>query len=61
MNKAFQNTDKAISILGCGCMGVPLAEEFIKDGINIKGSTSTHEKLELLRQKGIQAYHIVLT
>ncbi|MDQ2177906.1 hypothetical protein [Marinifilum sp. D714] len=60
MNKTFQNANKTISILGCGWLGLPLAEEFIKNGIYIKGSTPTHEKLELLTQKNIRTFQINL-
>ena len=49
-----------ISILGCGWLGLPLAEELIKDGHNVHGSTTTKEKIEKLNEKGIAPYLISL-
>lgn len=43
-----------ISILGCGWLGLPLAERLIDEGYNVKGSTTTKEKLSLLEEKGIE-------
>ena len=51
---------KSISILGCGWLGLPLAESLVADGFNIKGSTTTDSKLNILRQKGIEPYKIIL-
>ncbi|WP_345246807.1 NAD(P)H-binding protein [Nibrella saemangeumensis] len=50
-----------ISILGCGWLGLPLAEKLISDGYTVKGSTTSAEKLPLLNAKGIDAYQIQLT
>ncbi len=47
-----------ISILGCGWLGVPLAESLIKKGFSIKGSTTSEEKIEILTKKGIEAFLI---
>lgn len=51
---------KTISILGCGWLGLPLAETLIKDGYSVKGSTTSDLKLSLLQSKSIEAYKIVL-
>ncbi|WP_290664347.1 NAD-dependent epimerase/dehydratase family protein [Ignavibacterium sp.] len=51
---------KTISILGCGWLGLPLAESLIKDGYSVKGSTTTDLKLPVLQSKSIDAYKIVL-
>lgn len=45
-----------ISILGCGWLGTPLAEELIGEGHLVKGSTTTEEKLERLEAKGITPF-----
>ncbi|NDK56367.1 SDR family oxidoreductase [Pontibacter fetidus] len=42
-----------ISILGCGWLGLPLAEALVKAGKTVKGSTTSPAKLDLLAQKGI--------
>ena len=49
---------KTYSILGCGWLGLPLAKQFLKDGIAIKGSTTSQEKVALLREQNIQPYLI---
>lgn len=54
-------TEKAdISILGCGWLGLPLAERFVQNGKVVNGSTTTSEKLALLQEKGIRPYLINL-
>ncbi len=49
-----------ISILGCGWLGLPLAEELVNSGLHVKGSTTSPAKLELLEEKGIIPYLINL-
>jgi len=49
---------KEISILGCGWFGLPLAKRLVEKGYLVEGSTTTSEKLELLRNEGIEPYHI---
>lgn len=51
---------ETISILGCGWLGLPLAEHLIKLGYRVKGTTSTESKLSTLRQKGIDPYYALL-
>lgn len=50
-----------ISILGCGWLGLPLAEHLIKHNHFIKGSTTSPQKISQLRQKQIEPYLIKLT
>lgn len=50
-----------ISILGCGWLGLPLAESLTEEGHQIKGSTTSEEKLDLLDEKGIEPHLIDLT
>lgn len=49
-----------ISILGCGWLGLPLAKSLLKKDHLVKGSTTSEEKLELLKQEGIEPYLIKL-
>lgn len=47
---------KQISILGCGWLGLPLAQQFIREGFQIKGATTSESKLSVLQNAGIQPY-----
>ncbi|MBC5991559.1 SDR family oxidoreductase [Pontibacter cellulosilyticus] len=47
---------QVISVLGCGWLGLPLASQLVKSGYTVKGSTTSPEKLDLLKEKGIQPY-----
>lgn len=49
-----------ISILGCGWLGMPLAQKLIGDGYRVKGSTTRAEKLDNLKAAGIEPFRIVL-
>lgn len=49
-----------LSIIGLGWLGTPLAERLQQIGVSVRGSTTTPEKIPLLRQKGIDAYLIRL-
>lgn len=49
---------KTYSILGCGWLGLPLAKSFIASGIEVKGSTTSEEKKDLLQQENIKPYLI---
>lgn len=48
----------SISILGCGWLGLPLAEALVSQGHSVHGSTTTEEKLQLLSKKNI-APHLI--
>ncbi|MCZ7603017.1 MAG: SDR family oxidoreductase [Melioribacteraceae bacterium] len=50
----------SISIIGCGWLGLPLAEKLIEEGYDVKGSTTTPQKLEILHEKKIEAHQILL-
>lgn len=45
-----------ISILGCGWLGLPLAETLLDNSHTVKGSTTSESKLDRLKEKGIEAY-----
>jgi len=49
-----------ISVLGCGWLGLPLAERLLAMEHDVKGSTTTQEKIQLLQQSGIKPYLINL-
>jgi len=51
---------KIVSILGCGWYGFALAGALLEDGLGVKGSTTTPQKLEILRAEGIEPYLINL-
>lgn len=52
---------KTISILGCGWLGLPLAELFISKGFTVKGSTTHLEKKEKLQKAGIEPFVLSFT
>ncbi|WP_299760702.1 SDR family oxidoreductase [uncultured Pontibacter sp.] len=47
---------QTISIMGCGWLGMPLAERLVRHGYTVKGSTTTPEKVEEILMKDIQPY-----
>lgn len=49
---------KQISILGCGWLGLPLAESLIGKGFPVKGSTTSLDKIPVLETIGIHAFQI---
>ena len=50
-----------ISILGCGWLGLPLAQTLLENEFSVKGSTTSIEKLSVLENLGIRPYLIVLS
>lgn len=52
---------KNISILGCGWLGLPLAKSLIAKGFSVKGSTTSLEKISILKQAGIETFQIALS
>jgi nucleoside-diphosphate-sugar epimerase len=51
---------RQISILGCGWLGLPLAEHLIQKGFSIKGSTTSPNRVGELESKEIEAFIIEL-
>lgn len=51
---------KNLSLLGCGWLGLPLAEALIKNGFSVKGSTTTTSKITKLEKLGILPFLIAL-
>ncbi|WOK04991.1 SDR family oxidoreductase [Imperialibacter roseus] len=52
---------KSVSVLGCGWLGLPLARHLLQNGFKIKGSTTSPEKLALLKKTGIEPFLIQLS
>ncbi len=50
--------NSTISILGCGWLGFPLAKNLTAKGWQVKGSTTTPQKLGLLQKAGIEPFLI---
>jgi nucleoside-diphosphate-sugar epimerase len=46
--------NKSIAIIGCGWLGLPLAERLVARGFTVYGTTTSTDKIELLNAKGIQ-------
>lgn len=49
-----------ISILGCGWLGLPLAESLIDKNFNVKGSTTASDKIAILESKNIDAFLLIV-
>jgi nucleoside-diphosphate-sugar epimerase len=49
-----------ISILGSGWLGLPLAKALLQKGFSINGSTTSAEKLSILKSAGIEPFHLQL-
>ncbi len=47
---------KKVSVLGCGWLGLPLAEQLVKLNYDVKGSTTSDRRLDLLARGGIDPY-----
>ena len=50
-----------ISILGCGWLGLPLADKLISHGYHVNGSTTTTNKLKKIERLGVKPYFIDLS
>ncbi len=51
---------KKISILGCGWLGFPLAKSLISIGFKVNGSTTTPDKIDVLKDAKINPFLICL-
>ncbi|MBB2146488.1 NAD(P)H-binding protein [Pedobacter sp. LMG 31464] len=54
-NQQTERKEK-ISILGCGWYGFALAKKLIENGYSVKGSTTSEEKIAILKTENIQPY-----
>ncbi len=46
--------------MGCGWLGLPLAEYLLGKGHKVKGSTRTRSELEVIGSRGIEPFYLVL-
>ncbi|MBT2163582.1 NAD(P)H-binding protein [Zobellia barbeyronii] len=53
--------NKNIAIMGCGWLGLPLAQKFIEKGYKVNGTTTSENKISLLAAKGIHPFLISLS
>jgi nucleoside-diphosphate-sugar epimerase len=53
------NEKPMVSILGCGWYGLALAKALIADGYLVKGSTTSKNKLEVLKDAGISPHLVI--
>ncbi|WP_343487163.1 NAD-dependent epimerase/dehydratase family protein [Allomuricauda sp. d1] len=53
--------NKSIGILGCGWLGLPLAQKLLELGHHVSGTTTSAEKLERLRSHGISPFLVKLS
>ncbi|HVY54259.1 MAG TPA: SDR family NAD(P)-dependent oxidoreductase, partial [Thermodesulfobacteriota bacterium] len=51
---------ETVSILGCGWLGLPLAEFLIGKGYAVKGSTTTRSELDVMKSRGIEPFYLKL-
>ena len=51
---------KKIAILGCGWLGLSLAKSLLSKGYEVKGSTTSESKLDVLKNAGISPFQIQL-
>lgn len=49
-----------ISVLGCGWLGLPLAEILVAEGFAVKGSTTTEKKMDRIETAGAQPFLLKL-
>ena len=55
------NLNYCIRILGCGWLGLPLAARLVQKGHQVKGSTTSEQKMAVIKSAGIIPYLIKLT
>lgn len=50
-----------MGVIGCGWLGLPLAKHLMKQGYSVKGTTTSKDKIHLLKEAGIVPFEIALT
>jgi nucleoside-diphosphate-sugar epimerase len=50
-----------VSILGCGWLGFPLAKKLIEIGFEVKGSTTSENKIDILKSNNIHPFLLELS
>ncbi len=51
----------SIGVLGCGWLGLPLAQHLVESGFEVHGTTTSMEKVQQLQKLGIVPYQIALS
>lgn len=51
---------KTVGILGCGWLGKALAQKLLEKGYQVKGSSTSLEKVKAIEQLGVKGYVVVL-
>lgn len=57
----MKKENKTISILGCGWLGLPLAQKLIKKEYTVKGSTTSENKISVLKEHNIKPFLVTLS
>ncbi len=52
----YFNMVKTVSIIGCGWLGLPLGKKLVDKGFELHGTTTSKNKLKLLRDQNILPY-----
>ena len=52
---------KSIGILGCGWLGLPLAEHLLSLGHQVKGTTTSEKRINTLRSKNVNPYLVTVS
>ena len=52
---------KSIGILGCGWLGLPLAEHLLSLGHQVKGTTTSEKRINILRSKNVNPYLVTVS
>ncbi|MEP2239098.1 MAG: SDR family oxidoreductase [Maribacter sp.] len=53
--------NKKIGVIGCGWLGLPLAESLLAEGYKVNGTSTSEDKLAVLKEKGIRSFQISLS
>lgn len=53
-------SEKKISILGCGWLGLPLARFLAGEGYAVKGSTTSEAKITKMKEAGVEPFRIAI-
>lgn len=53
--------NKKIGVLGCGWLGLPLAKHLLEKGFDVKGTTTSQEKMEILKKARIEAFIVQIS
>lgn len=61
MKQTPHSNEETIAILGCGWLGLPLAQKLMEVGFSVNGSTTSENKIDLLRDCGINPFLINLS